>query len=137
MEKQEKKLDKGYYIRELLYNYCHEDLETQLDIDNAVRAVSFRNIDLRLIDLMKQQYSCTEMTKHLVLGVDAVTYRQRRICQRLAGVLGEEYQDEHILSSSQFILKRELSDQEVDFVHFVLRRSRSKISKRRNIFNSA
>lgn len=119
-----------------LYNFNREDVETRLDIDQAIDSLSLDVLSQTIINLMKQQYSYLEISRALKISHDVVNARQRKVCERLSELL-PEYSDSIIFDKVSDIFNRELSETEREFITLTLIRCRSrKRSKLTSIFIS-
>lgn len=127
-------------VREALKNYYYNDIDTKLDLDYAIKKLSKENelddIDIKIIELVKLQYTSDEISKRIKgLNRFAVYKRLNHIYYVIAKLLGINYQDFKIILQVERRLGRKLTDDERKVCWYIIKHRRISVYTGLSIYN--
>jgi hypothetical protein len=94
-------------------------------ISHLTRVGSLSDRDIIQIQLVMEQETDKNMSKTLGICRSALNDRFTAISEKIASVLGEQYQDDKILEEVGRRLHRPLTDDETDFCNEVIRKGKA------------
>jgi hypothetical protein len=127
------------FVKQLLRDYRHLDEAYKLDLDVAINdlksAGELTEEEQKILYFLRSEFSLRETSKLLNLDYSTFMRRIKTLCRKLSAVLGDEYDDAHILSLVEARLGRGLSSKEKKFCLWMITKYGYKIMGAINIYS--
>lgn len=116
-------------VKELLSNFYNIDEGSKFDLETAIESLAkngkLTDEDLLIIQLLIEKASIPEVIEALKIPRNTLVRKVDEISDKIAQLLGEEYQDTRLLFEVEKRLGRPLTKEEVRFCEMVIKRGRA------------
>jgi len=116
-------------VKELLSNFYNIDESSKFDLETAIKSLAqsgeLTDEDILIIQLLIENTSIPEVVRILKIPRNTLVRRIDEISDKIARLLGEEYQDDKLLFEVEKRLGRPLTREEAKFCRIIIKRGRA------------
>ncbi len=126
-------------VKDLIQRYYQVDLNTRLDLDTAIQALSKQGIidadGIVILGMVMEGVESSKIADAIDVSISTINRKLNDISDKIALYLGGTYDDSRILLTVEEKLGRPLTDEEVLFCWFMIKFHGRDINRNLSIYN--